>query len=131
MTPGLDFDPLRGGRTLRFSYARATADIVEGVAALASLYGPAVVRVSGCRSGVSRTPATRFLQPLRGKPLRTPVGYLGKNERGKGFGLLLWVFALASRGGLGRGRTGAVQLSCAGAAGPDRKVICWMQAGRR
>ena len=31
VTPGLDFDPVRGGRTLRFSYARATADIVEGV----------------------------------------------------------------------------------------------------
>ncbi len=34
VTPGLDFDPLRGGRTLRFSYARATADIVEGLARL-------------------------------------------------------------------------------------------------
>lgn len=31
VTPGLDFDPLRGGQTLRFSYARATADIVEGL----------------------------------------------------------------------------------------------------
>lgn len=30
-TPGLDFDPRRGGRTLRFSYARATEDIVEGL----------------------------------------------------------------------------------------------------
>lgn len=34
VTPGLDFDPLRGGRTLRFSYARATADIAEGLARL-------------------------------------------------------------------------------------------------
>lgn len=34
VTPGLDFDPARGARTLRFSYARATADIVEGVARL-------------------------------------------------------------------------------------------------
>ncbi len=34
VTPGLDFDPHRGGRTLRFSYARATADIVEGLARL-------------------------------------------------------------------------------------------------
>lgn len=34
VTPGLDFDPLRGGRTLRFSYARATEDIVEGLARL-------------------------------------------------------------------------------------------------
>ncbi len=31
VTPGLDFDPVRGGRTLRFSYARATADITEGL----------------------------------------------------------------------------------------------------
>lgn len=34
VTPGLDFDPARGGGTLRFSYARATADIVEGLARL-------------------------------------------------------------------------------------------------
>ena len=34
VTPGLDFDPERGGRTLRFSYARATADIEEGVSRL-------------------------------------------------------------------------------------------------
>ncbi|WP_146589890.1 pyridoxal phosphate-dependent aminotransferase [Puniceibacterium confluentis] len=31
VTPGLDFDPLRGGGTLRFSYARSTADIIEGL----------------------------------------------------------------------------------------------------
>ncbi|SCY57688.1 pyridoxal phosphate-dependent aminotransferase [Paracoccus tibetensis] len=31
VTPGLDFDPERGARTLRFSYARATADIAEGL----------------------------------------------------------------------------------------------------
>jgi aspartate/methionine/tyrosine aminotransferase len=31
VTPGLDFDPVRGGGTLRFSYARSTADIVEGI----------------------------------------------------------------------------------------------------
>ena len=35
VTPGLDFDPLRGHRTLRFSYARSTADIREGLARLA------------------------------------------------------------------------------------------------
>ena len=34
VTPGLDFDPVRGGRTLRFSYARATADIEEGLSRL-------------------------------------------------------------------------------------------------
>lgn len=31
VTPGLDFDPLRGAQTLRFSYARSTADIKEGL----------------------------------------------------------------------------------------------------
>ena len=34
VTPGLDFDAARGRHWLRFSYARATADIVEGVARL-------------------------------------------------------------------------------------------------
>lgn len=34
VTPGLDFDPRRGARTLRFSYARATANIAEGLARL-------------------------------------------------------------------------------------------------
>jgi len=34
VTPGLDFDPERGHTTLRFSYARATVDIVEGLARL-------------------------------------------------------------------------------------------------
>lgn len=31
VTPGLDFDPVRGATTLRFSYARATEDIAEGL----------------------------------------------------------------------------------------------------
>ena len=31
VTPGLDFDPIRGHHWLRFSYARATADIEEGL----------------------------------------------------------------------------------------------------
>ncbi|MEO9781409.1 MAG: aminotransferase class I/II-fold pyridoxal phosphate-dependent enzyme [Sedimentitalea sp.] len=35
VTPGLDFDPVRGHGTLRFSYARATADIEEGLTRLA------------------------------------------------------------------------------------------------
>lgn len=35
VTPGLDFDPRRGAQTLRFSYARSTEDIKEGVARLA------------------------------------------------------------------------------------------------
>ncbi|MBU2936287.1 MULTISPECIES: pyridoxal phosphate-dependent aminotransferase [Pacificibacter] len=34
VTPGLDFDKQRGAQTLRFSYARSTADIVEGLARL-------------------------------------------------------------------------------------------------
>ncbi|WP_212524581.1 pyridoxal phosphate-dependent aminotransferase [Actibacterium sp. MT2.3-13A] len=34
VTPGLDFDPDRGAGTLRFSYARSTADIREGLARL-------------------------------------------------------------------------------------------------
>jgi aspartate/methionine/tyrosine aminotransferase len=34
VTPGLDFDPHRGARTLRFSYARSTEDIAEGLARL-------------------------------------------------------------------------------------------------
>ena len=31
VTPGLDFDPVDGHKWLRLSYARATADIAEGV----------------------------------------------------------------------------------------------------
>ena len=34
VTPGLDFDPARGAGTIRFSYARATADIKEGLTRL-------------------------------------------------------------------------------------------------
>jgi aspartate/methionine/tyrosine aminotransferase len=34
VTPGLDFDPARGLTTLRFSYARSTIDIEEGLARL-------------------------------------------------------------------------------------------------
>lgn len=34
VTPGLDFDPIRGAQTLRFSYAGSTADIAEGLARL-------------------------------------------------------------------------------------------------
>ncbi len=39
VTPGLDFDPKRGHRTLRFSYARAREDIVEGLSRLAGFMG--------------------------------------------------------------------------------------------
>jgi aspartate/methionine/tyrosine aminotransferase len=35
VTPGIDFDPHRGRQTLRFSYARSTADIAEGLDRLA------------------------------------------------------------------------------------------------
>jgi len=31
VTPGLDFDPARGHRTLRFSYARGRQDIETGL----------------------------------------------------------------------------------------------------
>ena len=34
VTPGLDFDPARGATTLRFSYARSTEDIEDGLARL-------------------------------------------------------------------------------------------------
>ncbi|MEM9968524.1 MAG: aminotransferase class I/II-fold pyridoxal phosphate-dependent enzyme [Pseudomonadota bacterium] len=34
VTPGLDFDPARGHKTLRFSYARSTQDIEEGLSRL-------------------------------------------------------------------------------------------------
>lgn len=34
ITPGLDFDPVRGAHTVRFSYARATEDIEEGLVRL-------------------------------------------------------------------------------------------------
>ncbi|KIN72207.1 pyridoxal phosphate-dependent aminotransferase [Sulfitobacter guttiformis] len=36
VTPGLDFDPLRGHTTLRFSYARSSDDIREGLVRLAA-----------------------------------------------------------------------------------------------
>ena len=36
VTPGLDFDPLRGAQTLRFSYARSTEDIRAGLVRLKS-----------------------------------------------------------------------------------------------
>lgn len=39
ITPGLDFDPPRGGRTVRFSYAGTTASIAEGVARLEAWAG--------------------------------------------------------------------------------------------
>jgi len=31
LTPGLDFDPIRGGHTIRLSYAQATGEIIEGL----------------------------------------------------------------------------------------------------
>ena len=34
ITPGLDFDPVRGGQWVRLSYARSTADMEEGLARL-------------------------------------------------------------------------------------------------
>jgi len=31
ITPGIDFDPMRGNKTIRISYARSTEEIVEGM----------------------------------------------------------------------------------------------------
>lgn len=39
VTPGLDFDPKRGAGTLRFSYARSTRDIAEGLRRLRAWAG--------------------------------------------------------------------------------------------
>lgn len=39
VTPGLDFDPHRGHRTLRLSYARGSEEIEEGVRRLARYFG--------------------------------------------------------------------------------------------
>jgi aspartate/methionine/tyrosine aminotransferase len=39
VTPGLDFDPVRGAGTLRFSYARSTDDIREGLRRLRAFMG--------------------------------------------------------------------------------------------
>lgn len=38
VTPGLDFDPVRGHESLRLSYARASADITEGMARLTDYF---------------------------------------------------------------------------------------------
>ena len=39
VTPGLDFDPVRGRGTLRFSYAGSTADMAEGLRRLEAWAG--------------------------------------------------------------------------------------------
>ncbi|MEL6206995.1 MAG: pyridoxal phosphate-dependent aminotransferase, partial [Pseudomonadota bacterium] len=38
VTPGLDFDPARGHRMLRLSYAGTTADMAEGLERLADFF---------------------------------------------------------------------------------------------
>ena len=38
VTPGLDFDPARGARWLRLSYAGATAEVAEGLSRLAAFF---------------------------------------------------------------------------------------------
>jgi aspartate/methionine/tyrosine aminotransferase len=40
ITPGVDFDPERGGRTVRFSYATDTASVEEAMARLGAFVGP-------------------------------------------------------------------------------------------
>jgi aspartate/methionine/tyrosine aminotransferase len=47
VTPGLDFDPVRGGSTLRFSYAGTTEDMAEGLRRLAAWAGGAALRHRG------------------------------------------------------------------------------------
>jgi aspartate/methionine/tyrosine aminotransferase len=39
VTPGLDFDPVRGHCTLRFSYAGSSADMIEGLRRLEAWTG--------------------------------------------------------------------------------------------
>jgi aspartate/methionine/tyrosine aminotransferase len=51
VTPGLDFDPQRGATTLRFSYARSTADMVEGLRRLQAFMG-------GAGGGAGHDPGT-------------------------------------------------------------------------
>jgi aspartate/methionine/tyrosine aminotransferase len=51
VTPGLDFDPQRGHGTLRFSYARSTADIEEGLARLKTFMAE-----RGARMGIPQSP---------------------------------------------------------------------------
>jgi aspartate/methionine/tyrosine aminotransferase len=46
-TPGLDFDTQRGGATLRFSYARSTADISEGMRRLGAWWARRLAREGG------------------------------------------------------------------------------------
>ncbi|NBT32713.1 MAG: aminotransferase class I/II-fold pyridoxal phosphate-dependent enzyme, partial [Rhodobacteraceae bacterium] len=48
VTPGLDFDPLEGHKWLRFSYARSSADIVDGLERLARFMAK---RQSGGKTG--------------------------------------------------------------------------------
>ena len=53
VTPGLDFDPARGSSTLRFSYARSTEDIREGLRRLAAFMGARVAgRSNSARGGI-------------------------------------------------------------------------------
>ena len=47
VTPGLDFDPRRGAQTLRFSYARSTPEIAEGLDRLARFMATRGVDVAG------------------------------------------------------------------------------------
>lgn len=50
VTPGLDFDQARGARTLRFSYARSTADMAEGLRRLEAWAGALPARAGTLRS---------------------------------------------------------------------------------
>lgn len=50
VSPGLDFDPVRGNQTLRFSYAGDTADIIEGLRRLAAFMAERPDRSFGLQS---------------------------------------------------------------------------------
>ena len=47
VTPGLDFDPVRGQGTVRFSYARSTADVEEGLRRLTQWFAARGGEVGG------------------------------------------------------------------------------------
>ena len=47
LTPGLDFDPARGHRSLRFSYAGPTSDMEEGLTRLADFMAARRDRAAG------------------------------------------------------------------------------------
>ena len=76
VTPGLDFDKARGHRTLRFSYARGTAEIEEGVARLTRFFrarlSPRIPRLGDA----ARSARASSTKPIRDEPVRRAVHLL-------------------------------------------------------